>query len=320
VGYAHAGKQYTNHTKEGVQMRRIGEGFDQLALQLRELKELAAQREPIQRPTVDLSNLSGDNLEEMGALDPSAPYLTVRSIPHCGRCDEGFERIPNTVNHVRMCRRCEIPRRRAKRLNDLRLPLDAIGMSFRSYQYDSALQQERVEQLLNHMAQPQGLAPCLFLWGSLGNGKTSLLYSMSRWACFTGRTGLKVEFKSHTDLINRIKRGFGDQSKRDPLEGWLDRTDLLLLDELGGIGGGAKRSEWYRSITSEMIGRIYERWRAGRLAVVVTTNLNPRGVAQLFDNNPAILSRLNSIFGQPVQLTGPDQRNRLNELKHWGLT
>lgn len=301
-------------------MKRIGDDFDMLASKLLELKELSRQRPKVQRPAIDLSTLNGDNLEEMGALDSQAPYLTVRGIPHCGRCDEGFERIPNTVNHVRMCPRCEIPRRKSKRLNKLQLPLDAVDMSLTRYRYDSPLQRQRVEQILSHLSQPQGLSPSLFLWGSPGNGKTSLLYSLARWACFAGKTGLKVSFASHTDLINQVKRGFGDQRQRDPLERWLDQTDLLLLDELGGIGGQARRSDWYRSITAEMIGKIYERWRAGRLTVVITTNLDPKGVAALFDHNPAVLSRLHSIFGQPVQLTGPDQRNRLNELKHWGLT
>ena len=301
-------------------MKRLAEGIklDVIQRQLQELKGLVAQRPP--KPEgADYSSLNGDNLEEHSALETDSAYMAVRHIPHCGRCDEGYERIEGTHNHVRMCMRCEAPRRKAKRLNKLQLPLDAIGMSLTRYRFDSPLQQRRVEQLLNHLTQPQGLSPSLFLWGRPGNGKTSLLYSLSRWACFAGKTGLRVQFTSHTDLINEVKRGFGEQRQRDPLERWLDQVDLLLLDELGGIGGAAKRSDWYRSVTAEMVGKIYERWRAGKLTVVITTNLSPQGVAALFDHNSAVLSRLNSVFGQPVQLTGPDQRNRLNELKAWGL-
>ena len=301
-------------------MRKLSDDFQLIEHQLRELKRLAPQRRQRPQAGVDLSGLDDTNLEEYGALDEAAPYLTVRPIPHCGKCGEGYILVPEQHNTVTLCLRCEAPRRKAKRLNDLRLPLDARGMHLKAYHYDSPLLQERVEQLLNHLQQPQGLSPSLFLWGSPGNGKTSLLYSLSRWAAFAGRTGLRVNFTSHTDLINQVKRGFGEQRQSDPLERWLDGIDLLLLDELGGIGGKAKRSDWYRSITSEMIGKIYERWRAGRLSVVITTNLSPRDVAALFENNSAVLSRLNSVFGQPIQLTGPDQRSKLQELKHWGLT
>ena len=300
-------------------MRRLGEDFDQIANQLIALKQAVAERSTPVRQLLDFSALNSDNLEALDAIDPEAPYLQVRSIPHCGVCDEGFARIEGTHNHVKMCDRCERPRRKAKRLNQLKLPLDSVGMSLSRYRFDSPLQEQRVKQLLSHMTQPQGLSPSLFIWGQPGNGKTSLLYSLARWSCFAGATGLRVKFTSHTDLINAIKRTFGGE-RRDPLERWLDNTDVLLLDELGGVGGSAKRTDWYAAITAEIVAKIYERWRAGKLTVVITTNLTPRRVAALFDHNAAVLSRLNSIFGSPLELKGPDQRGNLEALKGWGLT
>ena len=120
--------------------------------------------------------------------------------------------------------------------------------------------------------------------------------------------------------MSSIKDTWGDKQKRDPLRGWLDRCDVLLLDELGGIGGKAQRSSWYTSPTVEILGAMYERWAGGELAIIMTSNLNPREVAQLFDRNSAVMSRLNAMFGAPIQMTGDDRRQRQNpDLRAWGL-
>jgi DNA replication protein DnaC len=172
--------------------------------------------------------------------------------------------------------------------------------------------------MLNHIIEPQQPhAPCSFLWGQPGNGKTSLLYSVARWSCFRNK---RVIYTSHTAIMNRIKDTWGEKHQKDPLRGWLDRCDVLLLDELGGIGGKAQRSSWYAATTVEIVGAMYERWAGGKLAIVMTSNLNPREVAQLFDRNSAVMSRLNAMFGAPIQMTGDDRRQRNNpDLKAWGL-
>ena len=65
---------------------------------------------------------------------------------------------------------------------------------------------------------------------------------------------------------------------------------------------------------------MYERWAGGKLSIIMTSNLNPREVAQLFDRNSAVMSRLNAMFGAPIQMTGDDRRQRQNpDLKAWGL-
>lgn len=267
---------------------------------------------------LDFSHLTGENLEEENMIDEGAPRLTVKHIEYCGRCDEGWLRIPETRNSVRLCPFCEIPRRKAKRLNDLELPADAQGMHLRRYEWDSPAQEAKVTSMLNHIIEPQQPhAPCSFLWGRPGNGKTSLLYSVARWAAFRNK---RVIYTSHTQIMSSIKDTWGDKQKRDPLRGWLDRCDVLLLDELGGLGGKAQRSSWYTSTTVEILGAMYERWAGGKLAIIMTSNLNPREVAQLFDRNSAVMSRLNAMFGAPIEMTGDDRRQRQNpDLRAWGL-
>lgn len=307
-------------------MQRLGTGpeWDNVtrhALQLKRSFSIRQQNPETARPPkqlLDFSNLTGENLEELNMIDEAAPRLTVREIEKCGRCDEGWLRIPETRNSVKLCHHCEIPRRKARRLNDLELPADAVGMSLRRYEWDSPAQEAKVTAMLNHIIEPQQPhAPCSFLWGQPGNGKTSLLYSVARWSCFRNK---RVIYTSHTAIMNRIKDTWGEKHQKDPLRGWLDRCDVLLLDELGGIGGKAQRSSWYAATTVEIVGAMYERWAGGKLAIVMTSNLNPREVANLFDRNSAVMSRLNAMFGAPIQMTGDDRRQRNNpDLKAWGL-
>lgn len=303
-------------------MQRLGDGpaWDNITRTLNSIKIARALQAPTLEPKqlLDFSNLTGENLEELSMIDEAAPRLTVKHLDYCGRCDQGWLRIPETRNSVKLCHFCEIPRRKARRLNDLELPADAVGMSLRRYEWDSPAQEAKVTSMLNHIIEPQQPhAPCSFLWGQPGNGKTSLLYSVARWSCFRNK---RVIYTSHTAIMNRIKDTWGEKHQKDPLRGWLDRCDVLLLDELGGIGGKAQRSSWYAATTVEIVGAMYERWAGGKLAIVMTSNLNPREVANLFDRNSAVMSRLNAMFGAPIQMTGDDRRQRNNpDLKAWGL-
>jgi len=305
-------------------MQRIGESpeWDHIArliLNIRTLNANARQEGKVEsRPLLDHSQLTGENLEEMGVIDRGAPRLTVKALEHCGRCDEGWIRIEDTRNCVKLCPYCEIPRRKAKRLNDLELPADALDMNLRRYEWDTPQQEQAVTRLLNHIVNPQQPhSPSAFMWGAPGNGKTSLLYSVARWGCFKGK---RVTFTSHTKLMNSIKDTWGEKNAKDPLRRWLDTCDVLLLDELGGLGGKGLHSTWYTTTTTEIIGAMYERWAGGKLSILMTSNLSPVSVAKMFDRNAAIMSRLNAMFGAPIQMIGDDRRQRNSqELKAWGL-
>ncbi len=305
-------------------MQRIGESpeWDNIARLISNIRTLnanARQEGKVEsRPLLDHSQLTGENLEEMGVIDRGAPRLTVKALEHCGRCDEGWIRIEDTRNCVKLCPYCEIPRRKAKRLNDLELPADALDMNLRRYEWDTPQQEASVTRLLNHIVNPQQPhSPSAFMWGSPGNGKTSLLYSVARWGCFKGK---RVTFTSHTKLMNSIKDTWGEKNAKDPLRRWLDTCDVLLLDELGGLGGKGNHSTWYTTTTTEIIGAMYERWAGGKLSILMTSNLSPVSVAKMFDRNAAIMSRLNAMFGAPIQMIGDDRRQRNSqELKAWGL-
>lgn len=307
------------------ELQRLGNGAEWDAI-TRQLQEVKARHQRMMRMNPkppkelgDYSHLNSTNLEELDWIDEAAPRLTVKEVPLCGRCDDGWLRVEETRNCVKLCPYCELPRRRAKRLNKLELPADSVNMHLGRYIWDNANQEQLIASMMNHLNGSHRLPHCpsAYLWGPPGNGKTSLLYCLARWGCFSD---LRVTYISHTSLINQIKEGFGEGKRRDPLRGWLDSTDLLLLDELGGHGGQANKTAWYVSQTTEILGSIYERWSGGKMGVVMTSNLQPQQLAQVFGRNVAALSRLRAMFGSPIQMTGPDRRQSADErLKEWGL-
>jgi hypothetical protein len=56
-----------------------------------------------------------------------------------------------------------------------------------------------------------------------------------------------------------------------------------------------------------MLGAMYERWRARKLLIVTTTNLEPKQVLSMFDS-PAAASRLAEMVRAPIHMTGHDRR------------
>ena len=296
-------------------MKRIGElpEINSLLSALRTRQSLSTYE---QRPLESFANVRPEELESRWLKNNSA-YLEPVEVPHCGRCQEGFTFETNDRGYqvARVCIHCEVLRRRLNKLKRLRLPSDAFGMHFGVYEWDSRQLEERIRHMLwwQQYREDNERAPSIFLAGRPGNGKTSLLYCLAREICWRDR---KVRYISHQRLFEKIKRSFDGGA--DPFEHWLDDIDVLLFDELGGIGGGANKTQWFTAQTVEMIGRIYERWAAGQLQVVMTSNLNPRSIAQMLDRNTAALSRLAAMFGDPVIMTGRDRR-AATSLRSWGL-
>ena len=254
-----------------------------------------------ERPLQSWRHLTTEDLHHK-YLVPDRGHIGTVTLPYCGRCQEGF--TFNTPRTAAFCQDCEIPRRRLKRIAQAELPLDARDAHINNYSWDSASQEQAAMEVLNYRKESPR-PPSMLMYGSSGNGKTTLLYAIAKELAWRG---MKVRYTTHTRLFEAEKRSWSGKD-RSPMESWLDGIDVLLFDELGGIGGDARASEWYRDKTKEMLGLIYERWTAGELAVIVTTNLSPgQIVSRLLDNSQAMISRLKSIFPDPVAMTGPDRR------------
>jgi DNA replication protein DnaC len=301
-------------------MKRLSDSL-QLKSMLHQLKARQASR-PAEyqhdQSFLDFSSLHPCSLEREGWLIPSAAYITPREVPYCGRCQDGYlfsvDEFRRQTAHI--CHYCEVTRRHLKRLAKLQLPSDAYGMHWGTYEWDTLGLKGAVEEMTTWARSREGrshVAPSILVYGPPGNGKTSLLYCLARDLVWQGQ---RVMFTTHSRLMDQIKRSFSGD--KDPLERWLDQTDVLLFDELGGIGGGGNWTDWYQAQSIEIIGRIYERWASGQLMVAMTTNLPPAGIASLFKRNRAVMSRLQAIFVEPLEMIGKDRRAQA-DLTSWGL-
>ena len=306
-------------------MKSLASEVGKITHYLDELKRLRAEMPKASKPKVtyqDFRHLNHDNLEDHDMIHQAAAYFKTKSIPYCGRCGEGFIYSVCELGNrtATICKYCERPRRRLKKLNDLQLPFDAIGMHLGRYEFDSEYQFNAVKNLVTWMNTPQDqrsdVSPSIYLWGSPGNGKTSLLYALAKQAIFSDH---RVMFTTHTQLIDHIKRTFKGKDD-NPLDRWLAQTDLLLFDEFGGIGGGANMTDWFKATTIDIIQRIYERWAAGKLSIVMTTNLTPDELFnRALNRNKAGASRLQAIFNKPIYMQGRDRRADNGNLSAWGV-
>ena len=289
---------------------------------LAELKAVARARASEQPPKVDLdfSDLEPENLEARNWIDLKAGYLKPRPVPFCGHCQEGwnYEWLPNRMAQVASrCPRCQRPREWLRRLDKMRLPSDAINMSFATYEPDSPEQKAAVESMLEYLRGGcEGAPHGLYCYGQPGNGKTSLLYCFAREAAYLG---LKVRYISHIPFLNQIRASWTDKSIKDPLRDWLYKVDLLLIDEFAGVGGSANKTAWWYSQTVELIKEVWEKFRAGEMSVVMTSNVYPQQLLNIFRENSAMQSRLGSIFPRPIEMVGRDRRLDQVDMSAWGV-
>ena len=283
-------------------------------------RERSEQSSTSNQQLLDFRHINAENLEAENLIYQSSAFYQAKKLPYCGRCDNGWvATIKDGSRASAKCQHCQIPRQRLRRLNDLKLPADAQGKHFGMYEYDSPEQQKKVQSLQNWMLygeQDRPQSPSVYMYGTAGNGKTTLLYALAKWAVFND---YRVMFASHNRTVDAVKRSFNTKSSDAFLANWLTGVELLLFDELCGIGGKANLADWYKGFTSDMIGAIYESWGSGQLSIVMTTNLTPREVYLALDRNDAIMSRLYQMFGDAVQMKGKDRRAPSAALKSWGV-
>tara|TARA_Y100001973_G_scaffold81918_1_gene120908 strand:- start:5840 stop:6820 length:981 start_codon:yes stop_codon:yes gene_type:complete len=305
----------------------IDEMLNDIKTRARKRSEELGSPEPV---FGDWSRLSHDNLELNDWIERGEPTLTACDVPTCGRCQNGFfiTRLPGALaDTATMCKYCEHPRRFIHRLNKMRLPADAVDMHFGAYQCDSSEQFEA----LNHFRRwiqgdPEIIKPpSLFMFGTPGNGKSSALYCLAREAAYhdryhnsDNRRRRRARYIAHSDMLQSIRRTFNDKYARDPLKNWLNGVNLLLVDELGGIGGSANKSSWWIDTTVKMIEEIWRLYKSGELAIVFTSNLSPAGIHRACDYNEAVKSRLTGMFKHStVQMLGRDRRVGSGDLGFW---
>jgi len=118
--------------------------------------------------------------------------------------------------------------------------------------------------------------------GAPGTGKTHLAVSLGLAAC---RQGRRVRFYTAAGLVNRLEEA-QKQYQLDRMLGQLDRTDLLICDELGYLSFSRSGAELLFQVFAD---------RYERKSLLLTSNLGFSDWGQVFQGErmtAALLDRL----------------------------
>lgn len=259
---------------------------------------------------VDYKSINAENFPSEEWVSSSG-HLTSTPLPYCDECEEGWISVASEEAGIALtskrCPTCHPLRMKLKYIERAKLPFVAHKHLLEAYEWDNQQQRDRVGKLLDwiHRNSEPIDRPCVMMYGRPGNGKSMMLHILAKHACFNGR---KTLFMTHEGFMLDLKASFNKD--RLDIHSLLESVDLLCLDELGGMGGGANWTSWYKSQVLELISAMYDRWSAKKLSIAMTSNLTPTQILDdLCDRNTAAESRLCQMFGKPVQMTGPDRRS-----------
>ena len=282
----------------------LGPDIEEILISIKSKKGRAAENKPL----LDFSHLRPENLEKENWIDLDSTVLQAHQVPYCNRCQNGWviTSKANSADDAHICQHCELPRRWINRLNRLNMPGDAVNMTFASYDYESDPHRYFIEELRRWIRGDHKQSH-LYMYGTPGNGKSSALHCLGRESAYFG---MRTRYARHQELFEKVQKTWKNPHAIDPFEGWLDDVKLLLIDEFGGIGGGASsRGDWYVEKSVKMIDEIYKRARGGEMSVVITSNRSPRQILAMLNDNVAAQSRLAYLFKDRVlQMRGRDRR------------
>ena len=263
--------------------------------------------EPTPEPLPSLKKMSVDDLYKYDLTsmkwDDSEKrnYITIKSFKPCGRCHEGYIHIEEH-NAMSPCPHCLQAERKAKRIERARLPLDATSKTFKNYEMKAefkslAAQVRRWSQTQNKEAGP-------LIYGPPGTGKSHFAYACAHQLIWSG---FKVRYATHSSLLDLERASWSDKKSESPLRNLLRGINVLILDEVGGVGGGyGKVSDWVKRTTSEMLDSIYRQWSSGDLYVLMISNVQLHVFMRTY--NEALQSRLREMV-EPILINGEDRRN-----------
>ena len=180
--------------------------------------------------------------------------------------------------------------------------LKAAGFPFQKTLHEFDMSQ------LNESVSPiflQELASCKFLQerqnivmiGNPGRGKTHIAIALGIKACLQG---YRVLFKNASTLSTELTEA-RDNYQLGKLERQLDKTDLLILDELSYLSFNKYESDLLFKVLSD---------RSERTSTIVTTNLPFSKWTELFENTTMVAALVDRLTyrSHVLDMNGPSYR------------
>ncbi len=232
---------------------------------------------------------------------PPTRTKTPTAIDRCqfGLCDGSGFLVDEATNDARdcQCRPQRVSRARANALSGV-IPRKYRGVSFDRPPV-TLIDRSRVaavKTFVNRIDERLDAGRGLWLFGSVGTGKTTLAMLVSKHAIEAGRS---VAIYSLPRLLAQIRTTF-DDDRSNSYVGLLDRltaVDLLHVDDVGA----EKTSPWVLEQLYAIVNARYEEQRS----VMITTNLQRDELAEQI--NERTVSRLEEMC-ELLPLYGPDAR------------
>ena len=142
----------------------------------------------------------------------------------------------------------------------------------------------------------------IIMLGNPGRGKTHLAIGMGLKACAQGMT---VLFKNAASLSTELREA-RDNYSLGKLEKKLQRTDLLILDELGYVSFDRYQSELLFKVIAD---------RSERGSIIVTTNLPFSEWPSLFENTAMVAAMVDRLTFKSHVLDMNGESYRLRQTK-----
>lgn len=206
----------------------------------------------------------------------------------CLRLDRDLTHFPNLKSKRVQCR-----------IEDAAVPISFRDCAFDNYRCDADRQRTALQSVMQSSAHP-----FLTQFGIPGTGKTHLAVAWMRRYLSDNLTDKMGAYFNMSDLLAQLRKSYvankdiSDEDQYSQVWERISKADCLILDDFGI----QKHSDW---VLEQLDMIIDDRYRNGRDATIVTTNLTMKQVNGI---SPRIASRLSA--GDTVVVGGMDYRRQ----------